>query len=449
MKSEQYLYDIYPLVFPVGQTVTITIKPLSQQTAFSGEYDIMVQCRLTGCDDNAIPGSPITKLTVTANEDGCLRIPYTAHSESEHAVGFGKNGKWEAFLWVYAVYDDLASRYPFRGDFHTHTCRSDGTELPAVHCANYRRRGYDFIAVTDHGRYYPSLEAINAFTDVKPALTVLPGEEVHLPGTEVHLVNVGGRFSVNGLVPSTQNYTETNGETDMRRLDDTVTPPNIRTIEEYENEIAQLEKELPIPANVDSHSYAVCYWAFQKIREAEGLGVYAHPFWLDCFTPEPFVHYMLESHPFDAFEVLGGVHRFRENGLQTALYYDEYRNGRVHPIVGSTDSHNPSESNPYSAHASTIVFAEYNNRESIINAVKNRYSVAIDTLNEDYRLVGEYRFQKYGAFLMENYFPLHDRQAALDGEVLCKFVAGNATAEEVNIVSAKAEKTLKKYILTK
>ena len=36
-----------------------------------------------------------------------------------------------------------------------------------------------------------------------------------------------------------------------------------------------------------------------------------------------------------------------------------------------------------------------------------------------------------------------------DGEVLCRYFSGNATADEVNTVSAKAEKLLNKYILTK
>ena len=159
MKSDLRQYDIHPLVFPVNQPVTITVKRLADEEAFCGEYDIMVQCRLTGCGADALPGNPITRMTVKADENGLLHIPYTALSESEHAVGIGKNGNWETYLWVYAVYDDLASRYPFRGDFHTHTCRSDGKDTPAFHCANYRRRGYDFIAVTDHGRYYPSLSS--------------------------------------------------------------------------------------------------------------------------------------------------------------------------------------------------------------------------------------------------------------------------------------------------
>ena len=61
-------------------------------------------------------------------------------------------------------------------------------------------------------------------------------------------------------------------------------------------------------------------------------------------------------------------------------------------------------------------------------------------------MVGEVRLQKYGAFLMENYFPIHDRQAAMDGELLYQYVNGNATKEEVELISARAERLMKKYI---
>lgn len=75
--------------------------------------------------------------------------------------------------------------------------------------------------------------------------------------------------------------------------------------------------------------------------------------------------------------------------------------------------------------------------------------MAVDTKQPEFRLVGEFRLQRYATFLLENYFPLHDRQAAMDGEMLCQYVHGNATAEEVNGVSSRAEKLMNKYILVK
>lgn len=453
MKQELYQYDIYPMVFPTGKTVDFTVKPLGTRKSFQGDYVITVHRIDSGAPHQSFSTWNSTEIKVTTAEDGTLHFSYRAEAECEHYVRIFKDGKREVQFPIYALDADLACRYPLRGDLHMHTYRSDGNESPAVVCANYRKKGYDFIVITDHERYYPSLEAIDAYADVKTALNILPGEEVHLPGTDVHIVNAGGLFSVNGLLTVRANYKETDGALDQRRLDDSITPPEILPIEQYNAEIDAIEAQLksgdhPIPANVNSRWYAVCLWGFDKIRQADGLGIFAHPYWISDLwqIPEPFTRYMMEQHPFDAFEVLGGESYYQQNGFQTALYYDEYRQGRVHPIVGSTDSHNSTEHNRNSDICSTIVFAPINERKAILSAIKDHYSVAVDTISKEYRLVGEFRLQKYGAFLMENYFPIHDRQAAMDGELLYQYVNGNATKEEVELISARAERLMKKYI---
>jgi hypothetical protein len=181
------------------------------------------------------------------------------------------------------------------------------------------------------------------------------------------------------------------------------------------------------------------------------MGIFCHPNWINDLyqIPEDFTLYMLENHPFDAFEVLGGENYYQQNGLQTAMYYEEYKKGRVHPIVGSTDSHQSTSRNRNWDLCSTIVFAKSNTREDILSAVKERYSVAVDTISQEYRLVGEYRLQKYAAFLMENYFPIHDKQTLMDGELMYQYVTGNATKEEVELIGKRASALLEKYVLLK
>lgn len=453
MKQELYQYEIYPMVFPIEQTVKLTVKPLGLHRAFHGEYKIVVHQMSAGAAHQSFTAWNHTDYHCTPDADGCLCFSYTAQCEGEYFVRIYQNDRRIVQLSVYALEGDLAKRYPLRGDLHMHTFRSDGRESPAIVCANYRKHGYDFIVITDHERYYPSLEAIEAYQDVQIPLCILPGEEVHLPGTDVHIVNAGGLFSVNGLLPTKCNYTETGGDIDRRRLHSDVTPPAVYSLEDYEAEVDAIEASLksgdhPIPDAVNSRWYAVSLWAFEKIRQADGLGIFAHPYWLSDLwqIPEPFTQYMMEQHPFDAFEVLGGENYYHQNGLQTALYYDEYRKGRVHPIVGSTDSHGSTEHNRNFDVCSTIVFATANERKAIVDAVKERYSVAVDTISKEYRLVGEYRLQKYAAFLMENYFPLHDRQAAMDGEMMVQYAVDNATSHEMEILTARAKKLISKYI---
>ena len=452
MKMELHDYDIFPKVFPVGVSADITVKPLGVHTKFSGEYKIMVQRLDGGHIGHEFSAWNHTDYFVTPCEDGCLRFTYTADKEGELAVRIYKkdSDRRTVQLNLYALAEDMADRIPLRGDLHMHTCRSDGHGDPAVVCADYRMKGYDFIVVTDHSRYYPSLEAMRAYKDVKTALNILPGEEVHLPQTDVHIVNAGGLFSINGLFDYLRNYIETNGDIDARRFDDTITPPDIVTDEQYNRELDAIEASLTdVPADVNKRWYAVCVWAFDKIREAGGLGIFAHPYWISDMWQihEPFTQYMLANKPFDAFEVLGGENYYQQNGFQTAIYYDEYRRGNVLPIVGSTDSHNSTENNRNAAICSTIVFAHKNERADILQSIKDKYSVAVDTISAEYRLVGEHRFQKYACYLMENFYPLHDRAAYSDGEVMRKYYLGDADASVVEATAALADKMFDKYFL--
>ena len=64
---------------------------------------------------------------------------------------------------------------------HCHTCRSDGKEGPAIVAANYRKSGFDFLSITDHGQYEPAQEAIRAFSDIPMSFQLFAGEEVHPP----------------------------------------------------------------------------------------------------------------------------------------------------------------------------------------------------------------------------------------------------------------------------
>jgi hypothetical protein len=166
-------------------------------------------------------------------------------------------------------------------------------------------------------------------------------------------------------------------------------------------------------------------------------------------VPERFTDYMLEQRFFDAFEVLGGENYYEQNGFQTAIYYDEYRQGRVHPIVGSTDTHGSTEHNRNADICSTIVFAKANTRCEIVDAIRDRYSVAVDSISKEYRLVGEFRFQKYASFLVENYFPIHDRAAAVDGEIMRRYYLGEESADMLSCFADKADALIKKYIKTK
>ncbi len=448
MKTELHYYDIYPKVFLCGKETTVTIKPLGFHAAFNDdEYTISVHPISEG-SHGTYPDRPnYFKYTVKPNADGTLSFTHTYSGEQEHYIRvWDKNGNRKVQLSVYSLNEDMQGRYPFKGDLHMHTCRSDGREAPEIVCANYRKYGYDFFAITDHGRYYPSLDAIAAYKNVPIEFNIVPGEEIHLPGNDIHIVNFGGEFSVNALVEGTAQYNEGGKCICRRSINPDITPDTL-TREQYEAEVNALIPTLNIPDGIEKFPYAACVWIFNQIKKGNGLGIFAHPYWIsDMFqVPETFTDYMMETKPFDAYEVLGGENYFEQNGFQTVKYYEDVAKGRKYPIVGSTDSHS-SVNNRNGLICSTIVFAPENERKSLVSSIKDFYSVAVDTISAEYRIVGDFRLVKYANFLINNYFPIHDDLCFEEGRAMKDYVCGVDGAEEIlNTISGRMKKMREKY----
>lgn len=455
MPHEVEYYDIYPKVFLTNVKTEITIKPLGKHAGFyeNAEFKITLRPMSEG-EGKAV--RELTEYTVKPCDDGCLRFEYTATKESEIIIRieFPEEPKdrhprdSEARrLSVYALEHDMAGKYPYIGDTHIHSKFSDGRQYPEIICANYRKAGYDFIAVTDHGRYYPSLEAKKAYKDVPIDLNIVEGEEVHLPGNPVHIINFGGDYSVNGLVHECPQYMEKGNDVSARAT--TSNPPKTLTKEEFEAEVNDLAQTLDTPDNIDKFIYAACVWAFNHIKNGNGLGVFCHPFWIrENFyqVAEEFADYVLEKLPCDAFEVIGGELYYEQNGFQTAQYYKHIAMGHKVPIVGSSDSHN-SLPMPGAYIGSTLVFAPSNSKKDIIDAVKTFYNVAVDRSSDQRRIVGDFRFVKYGNFLMKNYFSIHDEYCFEEGRAMKAYITKSDpyAEEELRFYSGRTERLLKKY----
>ncbi|MDD4774801.1 MAG: hypothetical protein PHZ09_14565, partial [Eubacteriales bacterium] len=388
-----------------------------------------------------------TEYIIRPCDDGCLRFSHIFHGEQEQYIRIFREGKRLVQLSVFSLHEDLAGRYPFLGDLHVHSARSDGKEAPAVVAANLRRCGYDFTVISDHHRYYPSLEAIEAYKNVSIDMNIVPGEEVHMPNNNVHIVNFGGAYSVNGLIESSPQITE-RGKSEKYRCLSTDCPPVISQ-DAYIAEVEAIAAELELPETIERFAYASCIWAFNHIKKSGGLGIFCHPYWIsDVYQiPEEFTDYLTEKAPFDAFEVLGGESYFEQNGMQTAKYYDDKEKGRRYPVVGSSDSHG-TVNNPNAHVASTIIFAPENTREALIDSVKRHYSVAVDDLVKDIGLVGDFRFVRYGAFLLRNYFPLLAELCYEEGRLMKAYVCGDeASGIELNRLKGRTDKLRRHYFL--
>lgn len=78
-----------------------------------------------------------------------------------------------------------------RGDFHTHSTRSDGTLTPSALVELAWRNGVRVLALTDHDTLEGIVEARAAAAGL-PGLLLIPGVELScdLPGTEVHMLGL-------------------------------------------------------------------------------------------------------------------------------------------------------------------------------------------------------------------------------------------------------------------
>ena len=433
MKQVLYNYDVFPKVFLAGVEKQITIQPLGAQANFVAdkEYTLRVYKVDQGISRVYSERGGRFEVKATPDADGCLRFCGTFEGEGEFFINVHADPTANHLFTVavYALNEDMAGRIPQRGDLHMHTCRSDGRDAPTTVAANYRGHGYDFTVISDHGRYYPSLEAMEYFGDLTD-LAIIPGEEVHLPLNDVHYVNFGGTYSINALVKPSLND-ERGDDISKRSLDGNAPDPMTR--EEFEAMIHERAKSVPREHLSERLSFAVMQWVYEHIQKNGGLGIFPHPYWL-CQTmhlPEEYTEFVYKEAPFDAFEVLGGENYYPHNGFQTGFYYEMKAKGIDHPVVGSTDSHGSTEHNRNALICSTIVFAKENTREGLIEAIKEKYSIAVDTISKEYRLVGDFRLMKYASFLMENYFPVHDLACRAEGYYMNRYIAGDPRALEI------------------
>ena len=454
-RSELWTYDIFPKVVTAGKKTCIHIRPFGGRKFFEQgkEYTATVRW-LNGGKPEFFPlTAHFENVKVTAGENG-IDLDLTLPSEGEYRISFKKE-KGELTFAVYAVEGDLVGVYPFMGDLHMHTNYSDGAHDPENVAASYRSHGYDFLAMTDHKRYYPSLYAMESFKDIPTEFNLVPGEEIHLPAingfyVDPHTVNFGGEYSINSLVEY-EAVEEVGKDKKLRSLYGEC--PDVMTKEEFAAKMTELAKNIDVPDNIDPLTAATIKWLYDEIRKAGGLAIFPHPTWIagNAFhDADAFNDWMVENHIFDAFEVLGGENYFEHNGFQTVRYYEDMARGYKYPVVGSTDSHNCTPENRNAFICSTIVYSPENERKAIIDSIRNFRSVAVDTISKEFRLVGEMRYVRYGCFLLKNYFPIHDDACFEEGRLMKQAIYGSEDEKQnavatLSVMNGRMKKMRDKY----
>ena len=437
MKKELANYIVTPKIVLAGAETEITIKPLGphampKDDTYKVQVVPMCMPRVSGPDYDVI--------TVRVSDDKCLRLKYKFSGEQEYLLrvfekdadltdpktyALTRRAKMLHRFCVYSLFEDLYARRPYKGDFHAHSTASDGRECPEITAANFRKNGFDFYSLTDHHRYWPSVQC-KAYYDTKPVdFKVFHGEEVHSPGNHVHIINFGGKYSVNEIFEKDR--------------------------ETYDREVKQLLDTLKIPEGLNQterYEYAACIWVFRKIREAGGLAIFAHPHWQPetYHVADVFSDALFRSGEFSAFELLGG-HEVHSNNLQIAFYNDKRAQGITVPIVGASDAHGSELGQEWFNWLYTIVFTKGLEVADIQEAVMSGYSSAVDKYpGNEARVHGSYRLTLYTRFLLEEYFPLHEELCFEEGRQMKAMVLGDEKAEELlKLMRGRTDALLKQY----
>lgn len=406
-----HVAEIYPKV----------VRSYSRQTLyFRLEGDVSApQARMTPMEIYGVSHSP-DYLSHQADRypwtplidcgDGLWRADFDFAAEQRYCIKFrvGEETTWGYYL--YAVDPDLAALRPYKGDTHLHTNRSDGRNEPFDMACIYRAAGYDFMAVTDHGRYYPWQELAAEITPLTDRFYIMPGEEVHPKG--------GSYFHIVSL-----------------NADRHVTEVFEQRPEEAAAGIQRILDTRDLSALPDPYAAATRIFIASEIRKAGGVAVMAHPFW-ECgdeynYQTVEFLYHLRQG-DFDALELLAGCDNTGNgNDLQELLWHDLRAEGVRIPVVGCSDCHVAHCLSDWDhfTHQFTLVFAA--DHSDLATAITEHRSVAVDRQdNRHFRCIGDYRYAKYARFIMAEYYPVHTALCAAHAEALrARDTAAIAAAE--------------------
>jgi len=412
-------YAIYPSVVPADQSTEMIIAPVERAfLLFEGEEYTVVIYPVNGDEVSYANPTSGKKITLLA-KSGILRFDFTFEGEGEHLIQLWKSETKLQDFFAYSLYKDLYDLTPLRGDLHGHSYRSDGKRDPAALAGHYREQGYDFFALTDHNRYYPGAEIDEVYQGVKLGITRVPGEEVHAPGSVDHIVHVGGKKSV------AMEY--------------------IHNREVFEAEVDEYRKKIcsNIPEKYHDR-YAKAMWATDKIHEAGGLAIFAHPYWRPkdrvYNVCDEFAKILLTSGMFDVYELVGGMKQVGIN-RSVALWNELRAEGLDISVVGSSDVHSVEKATTF-PHLFTVCFAKSNTPDDIIDAVKNGMSVAVEAngyeYDRQYRAYGSLRLVSCAQYLLTHFFPAQQRICQSEGVAMRAYAMNDADA---SLVEALAEQT--------
>lgn len=405
MRNPHPRYICYPTVAPCFVATEVTIFPSDIGRAFSTEKEYTLG--VFGLRDD-LPDyhcEPSYELDFRV-ENGCIKFTYIFEAEQEYSVRVKeKDGKTEK-IPMYAVKEDLYSRRALKGDLHSHSYYSDGSDGVPMVPSNYREEGFDFFSLTDHNRMFTSKSLSKLYENLPLGIEMVVGEEVHTPGSNLHIVHFGGSYSV------CEKY--------------------IKNPEQFKAEVSEIEKTLSDVNETYRYRLASAIWSCREIKKAGGISIFAHPFWRSNLynVSAEFCDLLFDAKIFDVFELFNGASVNLDN-LQISLWLEQIQKGNTMPVVASSDSHLHDFSKDGFGRSFTIVFAKDNTADSIKDAIRNGMCVACEIPkgadNEIRIFSSQFRLVAFARFLWEHYFNHTHLLCQTEGNLMRRYVQGEDT----------------------
>ena len=135
MKRELANYEIFPKMIESGRKTSITIRPLGKHAEFKPDTEYQITF-LPMCESISSMDIEYDSV-VLKSQDGSLSFEHEFPGEQAHIVRVFKlpltdTDKPVGNFMIYSLLSDLYTVRPYRGDFHVHTCRSNGKEAPDI-----------------------------------------------------------------------------------------------------------------------------------------------------------------------------------------------------------------------------------------------------------------------------------------------------------------------------
>jgi len=359
-------------------------------------------------------------------ENGKISFMYKMPYIGEFVIKVNFTYKESKIVCLYCLDEVMIKLRPLKGDLHMHSICSDGKTTPFAMAMASLGAGMDFMSVTDHDNYDGSLQAIKKVKENDIDLLVLAGEEVSVGGKKDMSIALG-----NGHILSIH----ANQSIEEQRKDS-------KKYEAELQDIAVALKKENIDENIDPTHYAKNIWVINKIKEAQGISILAHPNWVyrdgKYHLHQAFYKEMLKSSHLDGVEVFG-EEKIKEHNNMTHLTALQTKNRHKYlaPFANS-DAH---DSDHEVGDRFTILFVKEKSASSIITAIKEGLTCAIfKRENYEHQFIGKDALAQYVYFLIKEYYPKHNSlKSRLAKLYIDQLINGEKFDRKIQIVKQRLE----------